>query len=85
MSIWVCDRFSVISLPFREISLADVSRVKQLGSLQGAFQPGVLLCMLCVVLWTLCVYKELDCVVRPRSLTLNFGHARPPPTSTYDL
>ncbi|CAJ1440318.1 unnamed protein product [Effrenium voratum] len=25
---------------------------------EGAFQPGVLLCMLCVVLWTLCVYKE---------------------------
>lgn len=24
----------------------------------GTFQPGVLLCMLCIVLWTLCVYKE---------------------------
>ena len=25
---------------------------------QSAFQPGILLCMLCIVLWTLCVYKD---------------------------
>ncbi|CAJ1359734.1 unnamed protein product [Effrenium voratum] len=25
----------------------------------NAFQPGVLLCMLCILLWSLCVYKEL--------------------------
>ena len=24
----------------------------------NAFQPGVLLCMLCILLWSLCVYKE---------------------------
>ena len=23
-----------------------------------AFQPGILLCMLCIVLWALCVYKD---------------------------
>ena len=23
-----------------------------------AFRPGILLCMLCIVLWTLCIYKE---------------------------
>ena len=22
------------------------------------FQPGILLCMLCILLWSLCVYKE---------------------------
>jgi len=27
-----------------------------------AFQPGVLLCMLCILLWSLCVYKELRSV-----------------------
>ena len=24
------------------------------------FQPGVLLCILCILLWTLCVYKDLQ-------------------------
>jgi len=24
----------------------------------GFFQPGILLCMLCILLWALCVYKD---------------------------
>ena len=24
----------------------------------GPFQPGVLLCLLCILLWSFCVYKE---------------------------
>ena len=28
-----------------------------------AFQPGILLCMLCIVLWALCVYKDSTAVL----------------------
>lgn len=42
----------------------------------GFFQPGILLCVLCIALWCLCVYKEL------RGIFLSFEAMRQIPRSS---
>ncbi|CAE7330147.1 unnamed protein product [Symbiodinium sp. CCMP2592] len=37
----------------------------------GTFQPGILLSMLCIVLWTLCVYKEFRLIWRQAEIAIS--------------
>eukprot|EP00438_Fugacium_kawagutii_P016809 Skav203768 [mRNA] locus=scaffold206:110403:111860:+ [translate_table: standard] len=42
----------------------------------GSFQPGILLSMLCIILWTLCVYKEFRVIWVQASIALSIRRSR---------
>ncbi|CAE7530198.1 unnamed protein product [Symbiodinium microadriaticum] len=50
--------------------------IRKAELLPQPFQPGVLLCVLCILLWTLCVYKELRSVWLSLEATMQISKAR---------
>ena len=50
--------YTLCGLPTQQVRINSFLGLQKLQFEHSVFQPGILLGMICIILWTLCVYKD---------------------------